>query len=245
MEYRKGPYCHKLYFAFNGHFYSKFNTFTQLQHGFTSGEKNFAILLYFAGSSADWSKYITSFCKINAQEVDDPTSIGSFWSISNVGKSPSIDSSSLWPAVSRIHRSWAVFVVDDVIVFCRFHVIGVHPYPTFTLPYLISSYLSLLYILPYLSLPYLTLHFALPYLTFCLSLPYLTSYLTLPYLLPYILPCLTLPLTLHFALPYLTLYYLLPYVLPYLTLPYLTCYLTFCLTLPNLILHLTLPYILP
>ncbi len=25
MEYRKGPSCHKLYFAFIGHFYSKFN----------------------------------------------------------------------------------------------------------------------------------------------------------------------------------------------------------------------------
>ncbi len=80
------------------------------------------------------------------------------------------------------------------IIFCRFHVIGVGPYPTFILHCLmflpfISLHLTLPYLIYYLSLPYLvpylTLHFALPYLTFCLSLPYFT--------LPYILPCLTLP----------------------------------------------------
>ncbi len=73
----------------------------------------------------------------------------------------------------------------STIIFCRFHVIGI-PHPTFTLPYLISSFLSL---------PYLV-----PYLTFCLSLPYLTLHLTLPYFVPY----LTMSPTLHFALPYLT-----------------------------------------
>ncbi len=51
-------------------------------------EKNLDILLYFAGSLADWSKYITGSCKINALEVDGPTSIGLLWSISNVEKSP-------------------------------------------------------------------------------------------------------------------------------------------------------------
>ncbi len=91
------------------------------------------------------------------------------------------------------------------IIFYRFHVIGVGPYPTFTLPYLIFSYLSLSYILPYLTsyltFRYLTLHFALPYLTLCFAFRYLTLCLTLPYLL-----------TLHLNLPYL-----LPYILPYLT----------------------------
>ncbi len=94
------------------------------------------------------------------------------------------------------------------IIFYRFHVIGVGPYPTFTLPYFISSYLSLPYILPYLIsylllpylVPYLKLHFALPYPTLCFAFRYLILHLTLPYFLPY----LTISLTLHFALPYLT-----------------------------------------
>ncbi len=49
---------------------------------------------------ADWSKYITSSCKVDGLEVDGPTSIGSFWSISNVAKSPSSYLSSLWSTVS-------------------------------------------------------------------------------------------------------------------------------------------------
>ncbi len=136
----------------------------------------------------------------------------------------------------RIHRSWAVFVVDYVIVYFlslftfRYRFLSVSCYwrPP---PYI---YLTL----PHIFLPFVTLPCTLPYV-----LPYILHYLTLPYLLPYILPCLTL----HLSLPYL-----LPYILPYLTLPYftltlphLTSYLTFCLTLPNLILHLTLVLTLP
>ncbi len=60
------------YLSCSGIVYS--GLFTHLQHGFASREKNFAILLHFDGSSADWSKYITSSCKINAPEVD-----GSLW----------------------------------------------------------------------------------------------------------------------------------------------------------------------
>ncbi len=130
----------------------------------------------------------------------------------------------------RIHRFWAVFVVVDVIVyfllsfFLLFSCYWRRPVSTFTLPYLISSYLSLPYILPYLTLPY-----HISYLTFGLALPYVLTYLTLPYILPYLI----LPLTSRFALPYLTL----SYILPYLT-SYLSCYIT-------LAPYLTLPYLVP
>ncbi len=117
----------------------------------------------------------------------------------------------------------------SAIIFCHFHVIGVNPYPTFTLPYLVSSYLSLPYILPYLT-SYLTFH-------------YLTLYLTLPYI------CLTLRFAFCYLILRLTLPYLLPYIcfaLPYI-LTYLTSYFTFCPTLhfarPYLTLRLTLPYL--
>ncbi len=86
---------------------------------------------------------------------------------------------------------WWRHCLLSAIIFCRFHVIGVGQYPTFTLPYLISSYLSLPYILPYLT-------------SYLPTFRYLTSYFTLPHILPHILPYLILPLTLGFALPYLT-----------------------------------------
>ncbi len=75
----------------------------------------------------------------------------------------------------------------SAIIFCHFHVIGVGPYPTFTLPYLISSYLLLPYILPYLT-------------SYLPTFRYLTSYLTLPHIfLPFV--------TLHLTLPHLTFRY--------------------------------------
>ncbi len=90
VEYRKGPYRQQLYFGLN-HFCSKFNTLSRTYSMDLHPERR--IWQFYYGSSADWSKYITGSCKINALEVDGPTSIGLFWSISNVGKSPSIDSS--------------------------------------------------------------------------------------------------------------------------------------------------------
>ncbi len=86
--------------------------------------------------------------------------------------------------IIRVHHSWAVFVVDGVVVYFlslftfRYHFLLFscywrQPYPTFTLPYLISSYLSLPYILPYLTLPHI-----LPFVTLPCTLPYLTSYIT-------------------------------------------------------------------
>ncbi len=96
----------------------------------------------------------------------------------------------------------------SAIIFCRFHLIG-GLYPTFTLPYCVSS-----------SFRYLT-----SYLTSDLTFCYLTLYLTLPYILPY--------LTLRFAF-YLTLPYVLPYLTPFLTLPYLTISLTLHFALPYL-----------
>ncbi len=73
---------------------------------------------------------------------------------------------------------WWHHCLLSAIIFCRFHVIGVSLYPTFTLHYLISSYLLLPYILPYLTsyltFRYFDLYLTLPYLTFCLTLPYPT-----------------------------------------------------------------------
>ncbi len=113
--------------------------------------------------------------------------------------------------MARIHRSWAVFVVDVNIYFLslftfRYHFLSFScywrrpiTYIYLTLPHIflpfVTLHLTLPYLISYLSLPYLV-----PYLTFCLLLPYLTLHLTIPYFLPY----LTISLTLHFALPYLT-----------------------------------------
>ncbi len=166
------------------------------------------------------------------------------------------------PYHKRIHRSWAVFVVDDVIVYFLslfnfpYHFLSFSCYwrwpvpyiyltlpyilPSVTLPYLISylllPYLTLYLIFCYLTLPYILPSVTLPYLTFCLTLPYVLPFVTLPYLTFY----LTLPYLLPYILPSLTLHLNLPYLLPYI-LPYLTSYLTLCFALP----YLTLSYILP
>ncbi len=103
------------------------------------------------------------------------------------------------------YRSWAVFFVDDVIVYfpLSFFVFSCYwrpPYPTFTLPYLIlylTSYLTFCYLTSYHTLP-CTLTHILPFVTLYPTLSYLVPYLTLPYILPY----LTSYLTLHFTLPY-------------------------------------------
>ncbi len=96
----------------------------------------------------------------------------------------------------RIHRSWAVFVVDDVIVYFLSLFTFRYHFLSFVIFMLLASALPYIYLtLPHTFLPFVTLH---------LTLPYLTLYLTSPYVLPY--------LTLHFTLPYF-----LPYILPYLT----------------------------
>ncbi len=109
----------------------------------------------------------------------------------------------------------------STIIFYRFHVIGVDLYPTFTLPYLIPSYL----LLPY-TIPYFTSYLTFRYLTLYLTLHFAFCYLTLPYLLPYILPCFTLHLNLPYLLPYILLNVPLTLHFAYRTLPYILHYLT-------------------
>ncbi len=92
----------------------------------------------------------------------------------------------------QIHCSWAVFVVDDVIVYfpLSFFVVfmllaSAHTYIYLTLPHIflpcyLTSYLTLPHILPFVTLPYVLPFVILP------VLPYLTSYLTIPVNVVYI-----------------------------------------------------------
>ncbi len=84
--------------------------------------------------------------------------------------------------VKRIHRSWTVFVIDDVIVYFlllftfHYHFLSVSCY---YLPYLTSYLPTFRYLTSYLT-SYLTFLNLTLYLTLHFALPYLTSYLTLP-----------------------------------------------------------------
>ncbi len=99
VEYKEGSYCQKLYFGLNGHFCSKFNTLLRTYSMDLHPERRIW-QFYFTLPDFLLIGRNTGSCKINALKVDRPTSIALFWSISNAGKSPSINLSSLRPAVS-------------------------------------------------------------------------------------------------------------------------------------------------
>ncbi len=112
-----------------------------------------------------------------------------------------LHNSTLTHFLTRIHRSLAVFVVDDIIVYFLSLFIFCYHFLSFSC-YWCRPVLYIYLTLPHIFLPFVTLHLTIPYLISYLSLPYLVSYLTLHFAFCY--------LTLHFAFCYLTLRLTLP-----------------------------------
>ncbi len=91
---RKGPYCQKLYFVLNGLFAANLTLFHTLAAWICIQREfgNFTIFCWI------FCRLVEIYYWLLQNQCSGSRSIGCFWLISDVGKSPSINLSSLWPA---------------------------------------------------------------------------------------------------------------------------------------------------